>query len=117
MGQTREQNYRAILRFPMVSSSKHRWNSTQRAWSARSDLSTAVLLRVFAIMVLVTPVLGQTSRGGVAGTVTDPSGAVIVDAQVCLTHNETGVIRSVRTNDVGIYRFDAVDLGTFNLQI
>jgi hypothetical protein len=77
----------------------------------------AVLLRIFAIAVLVTPALAQTSRGSVAGTVTDSSGAVIVGAEVRLTHNETGVMRSGRTNEVGIYRFDAVDLGTFDVQI
>jgi hypothetical protein len=69
------------------------------------------------IAVLITPLCAQTSRGGVVGTVTDPSGAVIVDAEVRLTHNETGVVRSGRTNEVGIYRFDAVDLGKVDLQI
>jgi hypothetical protein len=53
----------------------------------------------------------------VAGTVADPSGAVIVDAVVHLTHKETGEVRSTKTNADGIYRFDAVDLGTFGLQI
>src|SRR5215469_11488845 len=77
----------------------------------------AVLLRIFAIAVLVTSAFAQTSRGGVAGTVTDPSGAVIVGAEVRLTHNETRVMRSGRTNHVGIYRFDAVDLGTFDVRI
>src|SRR5438105_7570698 len=101
----------------MARSGKHRFNSTQWELGAKSHVSIAVLLRVFAIVVLVTPVLGQTSRGGVAGTVTDPSGAVIVDAEVRLAHNATGALRSVKTTDVGIYRFDAVDLDTFNLQI
>jgi hypothetical protein len=77
----------------------------------------AILLRIFAIAVLVTSAFGQTSRGGVAGTATDPSGAVIVGAEVRLAHNETGVVRTGRTNDVGIYRFDAVDLGTFDVRI
>ncbi|HWC17999.1 MAG TPA: carboxypeptidase regulatory-like domain-containing protein [Terriglobales bacterium] len=76
-----------------------------------------MLLRVFAIVVLVTPGFAQTSRGAVAGTVTDSSGAVIVDAVVRLSHNETGVVRSTSTNGDGIYRFDAVELGVFDLQI
>jgi hypothetical protein len=42
---------------------------------------------------------------------------VIVGAEVRLAHNETGVVRSGRTNEVGIYRFDAVDLGTFDVRI
>ena len=76
-----------------------------------------MLFRVLAIAVLVAPALAQTSRGGVAGTVTDPSGAVIVDAEVRLTNKETGVVRSSTTNLVGVYHFDAVALGTFDLEI
>src|SRR5581483_4394000 len=76
-----------------------------------------MFFRVFAIAVLITPVVSQTSRGGVAGTVTDASGAVIVNAEVRLTHKQTGVVHSGRTNEAGIYRFDAVELGTFDLQV
>jgi hypothetical protein len=53
----------------------------------------------------------------VTGTVTDRSGTAIMDAEVRLTRKETGVVRSGRTNEAGIYRFDAVDLGTLDLQI
>jgi hypothetical protein len=53
----------------------------------------------------------QTSRGTVSGTVTDPSGAVAIRASVALTQTETGVRRSTTTNEDGIYRFEAVDLG------
>jgi outer membrane receptor protein involved in Fe transport len=59
----------------------------------------------------------QTSRGTVSGTVTDPSGAVVAGAGVVLTQSETRVRRSTTTNEAGIYRFDAVDLGLYELKV
>jgi hypothetical protein len=59
----------------------------------------------------------QTSRGTVSGTVTDANGAVIIGAQVTLTHTETAVARDTTTNNDGFYRFDAVDLGTYTTTI
>jgi hypothetical protein len=60
--------------------------------------------------------LAQTSRGTVAGTVTDPNNAVIAGANVTLTNTETGVSRTTVTNEEGLYRFDAVDLGTYSVK-
>jgi outer membrane receptor protein involved in Fe transport len=61
--------------------------------------------------------LAQTSRGTVSGLVNDSSGAVIANAIVTLTNNETGVSRSTVSNGEGLYRFDAVDLGTYTVKI
>jgi outer membrane receptor protein involved in Fe transport len=47
----------------------------------------------------------------------DPSGAVVARASVALTNTETGVRLGTTTNDAGIYRFDAVDLGTYTLGV
>lgn len=66
---------------------------------------------------LSTFVFGQTSRGTLTGSVTEPSGAVVADANVTITQNATGVTRQTTTNSSGIYRFDAVDLGTYTLAV
>src|SRR5262245_3384027 len=58
----------------------------------------------------------QTSRGTVSGTVTDSTGAVISGAAVTLTNTATTVSRSTVTNNEGIYRFDAVDLGDYTVK-
>lgn len=63
------------------------------------------------------PLLAQTSRGTVVGTVMDSSGAVVPLAGVTLTHTATRVVRSATTNEAGIYRFDAVDLGVYDLVV
>lgn len=61
--------------------------------------------------------LAQTSRGTVSGVVTDTAGAVIANATATLTNNETKVARTTVTNGEGVYRFDAVDLGTYTLKV
>lgn len=60
---------------------------------------------------------GQTSRGTVTGTILDASGSVVPNARVALTSTDTGARFSNSSNDAGVYRFDAVDLGTYELSI
>ncbi|HKW56163.1 MAG TPA: carboxypeptidase regulatory-like domain-containing protein [Candidatus Acidoferrum sp.] len=59
----------------------------------------------------------QTSRGTLTGVVTDSSGAVVAKANVKITQAGTNLKRETSTNEAGIYRFDAVDLGTYSLSI
>src|SRR5215475_13096369 len=70
-----------------------------------------------AVLLLAVTAQAQTSRGTVSGTVVDPSGAVVGGARVALTHTGTGVQRSTTSNGAGIYRFDAVDLGAYELKV
>ncbi len=63
------------------------------------------------------PTFAQTSRGAISGTVTDASGAVVPGATIQLVQVATGAVRSTTTNEAGIYRFDAVDLGVYTLKI
>ncbi len=73
-------------------------------------------LEIAAILSLALAAHAQTSRGTVTGTVLDPAGAVVAGARVTLTGVETGVKLSTVSNDTGVYRFDAVDLGVYELQ-
>lgn len=74
----------------------------------------ATLLLLGGIL-LSLPTAAQTSRGTVSGTVADPNGAVVPGATVNLTSDATGLVRTTTTNDEGIYRFDAVELGTYTV--
>ena len=73
-------------------------------------------LKIAMFLSLALAAHAQTSRGTVTGTVLDPTGAVVAGAQVSLTGVETGVKLSTVSNDAGVYRFDAVDLGVYELQ-
>ena len=60
---------------------------------------------------------GQTSRGTVTGLVSDSQKAVIPDADVELNNVSTNTVRSSKTNESGLYRFDAVEPGRYSLQV
>src|SRR5215472_15894173 len=71
---------------------------------------------VLALCVMSVPAMvAQTSRGTLTGTVTDSTGAVIRGAAVTIIQQGTGVKRQTTTNSSGIYRFDAVDLGVYQV--
>lgn len=74
-------------------------------------------LRLAALLLVASSANAQTSRGTVTGTILDPTGAVIAGAHVTLTAVETGVRLSTNSNDAGVYRFDAVDPGTYDLTV
>jgi outer membrane receptor protein involved in Fe transport len=72
---------------------------------------------LLSLILATSAALAQTSRGTVSGNVTDPNGAAVAGAAVTLTNLETNVARSTTTNSEGIYRFDAVDPGTYSVKI
>ena len=72
--------------------------------------------RLEALLALTVAAHAQTSRGTVTGTVLDPSGAAIPGARVTLRGVETGVRLATDSNDTGVYRFDAVDLGIYEIK-
>jgi outer membrane receptor protein involved in Fe transport len=63
------------------------------------------------------PGKSQTSRGTLTGIITDSSGAVIAKATVTITQSGTNLKRQTTTNEAGVYRFDAVDLGTYTISV
>lgn len=72
-------------------------------------------VKIGLLLTLAFAARAQTSRGTVTGTVMDQSGAVIAGARVSLIGTDTGGKLSTMSNDAGIYRFDAVDLGVYEL--
>src|SRR5215218_2688455 len=80
-------------------------------------MNIRVVLVFCALLMLALTVQGQTSRGTVTGTVTDPNGAVIAGAQVTLTSAQTKLNRVTTSNSEGIYRFEAVDPGTYSIKV
>ncbi len=75
------------------------------------------LLATAALFALAAGLNAQTSRGTVSGLITDPSAATVANAKVELKSNVTDAIRSTESNGSGIYRFDAVDPGTYSLTV
>lgn len=62
--------------------------------------------------------IGQTSnQGAIVGTVTDPNKGVVPAATIMLTNTETGVSRSVVTDERGNYRADFLQPGTYRVGV
>ena len=53
-----------------------------------------------------------SSAGAILGTVSDPSGAVVPEAQVTLTNTATQQARTVTTNGSGFYSAEALLAGS-----
>src|ERR1700694_3510039 len=62
-------------------------------------------------------VQGQSTYGAVAGSVTDPSGAALVDAQVMLTNLGTSEKRTQSTVADGLYSFVTVIPGQYRVEV
>ena len=76
--------------------------------------------RIVCVLIFVLSVSGlvaQTSRGTLSGIVKDSSGAAVPGAQVVLQDVERKSSRETTTTEAGLYRFDAVELGTFRVEI
>ncbi len=58
-----------------------------------------------------------TASGSLTGTVTDTSQAIVVSAQVTATNKDTGLTRTMKTTDAGLYRFDLLPAGNYELKV
>src|SRR5438067_1274870 len=58
----------------------------------------------------------QATTGVIRGTVSDPSGNVVVGAQVTVTETQTRFQRTVTTNEKGVFVAPLLPLGTYELR-
>jgi hypothetical protein len=63
------------------------------------------------------PVQGQVAGGSILGTVSDPSGAVVANAQITITDRATSVMRTVSSNSAGFYTAPNLAAGEYDLNI
>src|SRR5580704_10965665 len=63
------------------------------------------------------PVLFAQDTASITGTVTDPSGAAVANAQVTLISTEHGITRTSTTNGSGDYLFASLPIGSYNLTV
>ena len=79
-------------------------------------------MKTIAIGILLTGMFaalgwGQVADGNIVGTVVDPAGAVVPNANVELTNVETGVKRTTMTDAEGGYRFGNLLVGTYTVTV
>jgi hypothetical protein len=74
-----------------------------------------LLLPVTLILTFCLPSFGQSEDATVSGTITDPTGAVVQNAQVKLTNVETGITLTTLSNNSGLYVFPDVQPGQYRM--
>src|ERR1051325_11017682 len=62
-------------------------------------------------------VSAQVTTATMVGTVTDPGGAKVPAAEVTARNVDTGLSRTVKTNDEGDYRFDFLPIGKYTVEV
>src|SRR5216117_4356888 len=78
---------------------------------------TAICGSVFAVVLLCgTLAYGQNTAGTILGAVSDESGARLPGVTVTITHLDTGIVRSVTTDEAGRYRAPALSLGNYEVK-
>ncbi|MFI5102936.1 MAG: TonB-dependent receptor domain-containing protein [Terriglobales bacterium] len=76
-------------------------------------------LRLLVVFVLLSTALlvGQTFRGTILGSVTDPSGAVVAGATVKVRNLATGLERTTVTSGDGSYSVPELPIGTYSVTV
>ncbi len=73
---------------------------------------------LFCFLLVCSPHLNaQQTLGGITGTVTDSSGAVITGATVTLVGDQTKLTRTLQTTDSGRYDFVNLPIGNYTLSV
>ena len=87
-------------------------NAARGMWSIVTGM-------LFAFLLMFAPVAtrAQSYAGSVNGTVTDPSGAAVVGADVSLRNVGTNAEQHTTTTDLGAYSFPTVDVGVYEVTI
>ncbi|MGB6723188.1 MAG: TonB-dependent receptor [Terracidiphilus sp.] len=85
----------------------------------RQQLQRGRWILIFLAAMLAAPlgVKAQTTRGELAGNITDSSGAVIPGAQIVATEIDTGARNVTASTSSGSYRFAELAIGRYNVSV
>jgi len=97
---------------------------SQNAPAARPDehlgrmkMTLRLGVLVLIVFLAVTPLNSQTFRGAINGTVTDPAGAVVPNAQVKAADTATQIEHATITTSDGIFAFQDLPVGTYKVTV
>ncbi|MDQ1474619.1 MAG: hypothetical protein QOJ99_6099 [Bryobacterales bacterium] len=81
----------------------------------RNNLTKGVIL-CLAAFVPLTPVLAQSDRGTITGTVSDPAGAVVPNAAITATNSDTQARFETTSTSTGNYTLVQLPAGVYDLE-
>jgi outer membrane receptor protein involved in Fe transport len=76
-----------------------------------------VVVVLLSVLLSTTVLVGQTFRGTILGTVTDPSGAVVAGATIKVRNVATGLERTTVTSGDGSYSVPELPIGTYSVTV
>ena len=88
-------------------------------WSARNrQFGLFIVSFVMSLFCCANAAHGQSSAfATITGRVLDPKGAAVLDVNVVATNTETGLTRTAKTTSDGLYRFDNLAPGIYDVSI
>src|SRR5688572_5566849 len=89
----------------------------KNARSAVPYFGGRLLLALVALVLAVGTARAQQMTATMAGSVRDTSGAIVPEATVTLKHVETGTTRTAVTNERGLYRMPALQVGQYEIAV
>src|SRR5947207_1630925 len=102
------------MRLRLVSCLIHQPSS----FSSSGTLEFGILIALCLVsLALALSALAQIGNATLGGTVMDPSGAAVGDAELTLTNKATGFEMKVMSNERGEYTFRNVTPGSYDLKV
>ena len=83
----------------------------------QKKLHGKLILMAVILMIGSMAVLGQEFRGTIAGTVSDPNGAVVAGATVLVKNRATNVSQTVSTNSEGAFSVPFLQPGVYDVSV
>src|SRR5215831_10165677 len=77
----------------------------------------SILALIALLLAIPLAVAAQDNTATLVGTVTDPGGAVVPGAQITARNVDTGLTRTVTSNDEGDYRIEFLPIGKYSLEV
>src|ERR1700683_10674 len=94
------------------------WGVVMIQHFAASKFACTFVVCLAVLFLCVSPSFGQSAgTGALNGTVTHPSGGVIVGATVTATNLGTGQERSETTDSSGAYKFSLLSAGNYSVKL
>src|SRR5437867_12111927 len=79
-------------------------------------ISNLRYLLILFVLLVGLPFRASAQNATIVGTVTDPSGSVIANVKITVTHVETGLAHTFTTNDAGQYVAVDLPVGHYNIK-
>src|SRR6476620_9542540 len=79
--------------------------------------SSCLFLTALILLFISTPLVAQKITGTISGVVSDPTGAVVPQATVIITNKDTGLIRTVTSNEMGEYVAPDLPNGIYHITV